>query len=397
MPPTTALSNTLLPTELLQTFRERAATYDSDNRFFSETLADLRERGYLRLFVPKELGGLGASMLDATRLQRQLAGADPAAALGVNMHLIVTSAARTALHRGLGAAERVLEEAANGELFAFGISEPGNDAMLFDSLTTATPDGQGGYELTGVKIFTSMAGAWSQLIVHGKIKGEDEALVFGTLRRTPQVVVLDDWDAHGMRATDSRTTKLKGASLQAQDVLAKVGVGPAQDPLRFGIFGAFELLLASVYLGIGERAVQVAREGATGRRSVTGGLLQADNPVTRWRVADAAIAMDAAALQLERLAGDLDATYTPGGGVGAVNHGPRWYLQFSGVKHRVTEAALSAVDSCLRASGGRHYYRGSELERLSRDVRASIYQPSDEESVHAAYAKGLFGETGSDH
>ena len=62
--------------------------------------------------------------------------------------------------------------------------------------------------------------------------------------------------------------------------------------------------------------------------------------------------------------------------------------------YRPTEAALAAVEQVLRASGGSQYSRRSELERLSRDVRAGMYHPSDEESVHASYAESLLGEIG---
>ena len=92
---------------------------------------------------------------------------------------------------------------------------------------------------------------------------------------------------------------------------------------------------------------------------------------------------------------DLDALGTGESGPGTSDHGPRWFLHFSGVKSRATEAAIAAVDQVLRASGGAQYFRRSELERLSRDVRAGLYHPSDEESVHASYAKALLGEIGS--
>lgn len=392
------LAELLLPDDLLHRFRERAATHDRDNTFFEHTLADLRARGYLKLLVPTDLGGLGGSLGDAALLQRRLAGADPAAALGVNMHLIVTGAAGMAVERGLGAARRVLELAAAGELFAFGISEAGNDLMLFDAVSTALPDGAGGYAVTGTKIFTSMAHAWTRLVVHAKVAGEDgdARLVFGILERTPEVEVVADWDAHGMRATDSCTTRLRGAPLRAENVLATTVVGPDQDPLRFGIFGCFEVLIASVYCGLGERAVAVATAGASARRSITKGITAADDPHVRWRLASAAIAMDGAALQVEKLAHDLDALVAHELVPGATDHGRRWYLQLSGLKSRVTEAAIHAVDECVRAGGGRHYYLGSELERLSRDVRAAIYQPSSEESVRSSYARAMLGEIGAD-
>lgn len=387
----------LLPDPLLHNIRERAATYDAENRFFTETLEELRASGYLSMLVPTEFGGAGLSLLEATRLQRRLAGADPAAALGVNMHLIITGAARVALARGLNAARGLLEEAAKGELFAFGISEPGNDLMLFDAFTTAEPAVNGGYELTGTKIFTSMAHAWTRLVVHAKAtgaNGEDDQLLFGVLRRVSGVETVNDWRAHGMRATDSCTTRLNGAPLPASSVLAVTPVGPTQDPLRFAIFGCFEVLLAAVYCGVGERAAELARQSALKRRSRTTGLLHADDPHTRWRVAEAALLMDGAALQLEKLAHDLDASAVTEAGPAATDHGQRWYLQFSGLKARVTRAAVSAVEEALLASGGQHYYLGSELERLSRDVRASIYQPSSEESVHASYARALLGDIG---
>lgn len=388
----------LLPDTLLETFRERAAVHDRENTFPEQDLAELRERGYLRLLVPSALGGLGGSLLEAGRIQRRLAGAAPATALAMNMHLVVTGAALHAHLLGVDSVRTILEDAAAERLFAFGISEAGNDAMLFDSGTRAVPDQDGGFRLTGTKIFTSLAPVWDRLVVHGRIAAateDDPRLVFGVLERDAQVETLDDWDTHGMRPSQSRTTRLHGAALPAQRVLTRTPVGPNPDPFVRGIFGAFELLIASVYTGIGERAVAVGVSTALTRRSTTTGLVHADDPDTRRRLAAAAIGLDGAVLQTEKVLADLDALGTGATGPGLTDHGPRWFLHFSGVKSRATEAALAAVDQVLRASGGAHYFRRSELERLSRDVRAGMYHPSDEESVHASYAKALLGEIGA--
>lgn len=395
-----------LPDALLETFRERAVAHDRENTFPEQDLADLRERGYLRLLVPTELGGLGASLLQASRIQRRLAQAAPATALSMNMHLVVTGAALHAHRLGAGAVRMILEDAAADRLFAFGISEAGNEAMLFDSSTRAVPDArsgsEGGHLLTGTKIFTSLAPVWDRLVVHARLEGgadevgDDPRLVFGVLERTEAVEVKDDWDTHGMRATQSRTTLLREAPLAAAKVLTTTPVGPNPDPFVMGIFGAFELLIASVYTGIAERAIQVGVQVATTRTSVTRGIVHADDPDIRWRLADAAIGIDGVILQLEKLLADLDALGSGETGPALTDHGPRWFLHFSGVKSRATEAAIAAVDQVLRASGGSHYFRRSELERLSRDVRAGLYHPSDEESVHASYAKALLGEVGAE-
>ncbi|MFP3548584.1 hypothetical protein SB748_34930, partial [Rhizobium sp. SIMBA_035] len=76
----------------------------------------------------------------------------------------------------------VLREAGQGEVFAFGISEAGNDSMLFDSGTIAEPLAGGGYSFTGRKIFTSLSRGWTRLGTFGKdASARDGAgeLVFG--------------------------------------------------------------------------------------------------------------------------------------------------------------------------------------------------------------------------
>ena len=134
---------TLLDDDLLARLRERAADYDRRNAFFTEDLDELRERGYLRALVPTELGGLGWDLADVVRAQMRLAGAAPATALGVNMHLVWTGVARVLHDRGDASLDFVLREAADGEVFAFGISEAGNDLMLFGSGTVADPQPDG--------------------------------------------------------------------------------------------------------------------------------------------------------------------------------------------------------------------------------------------------------------
>lgn len=378
-------AESLLPDDLLATFRERAARYDAENAFFHEDLVDLRERGYLRLLVPEEFGGLGAGLIEASRAQRRLAQAAPATALGINMHHVVVGAALTLYWRGDHRLDWVFEDVMAGEIFAFGISEAGNDSVLFDAAAIATPTLEGGYAVTGTKIFTSLSPVWTRLLVHA---GAGEQLVFGFLERSDGgVTVADDWDTLGMRASQSCTTQLDGAVIRPEHVAALTPIGPNPEPLVWGIFGAFELLLASVYLGVGQRAVGLAVEVASRRRSRAKGIAYARDPDIRWQLATAAIGLDGALLQAEKIAGDVDALARGA----APDHGTAWFLYFSNVKGRATESAKDAVELALRTSGGAQYFRGSELERLYRDVLAGLYHPSDNESLHSAYAKALLG------
>jgi alkylation response protein AidB-like acyl-CoA dehydrogenase len=377
--------DSLLSDELVERIRARAAGYDRDNEFPTADLRDLASAGYLGALVPTEFGGAGLSLLDATREQARLAGAAPATALAINMHLIWTGVAKALRDRGDDTLEYVLTEAAAGELFAFGISEPGNDLVLFDSTTDAVRQPDGGYAFTGTKIFTSLSPAWTRLGVFGLDSSDAEhpQLVHAFLdREGPGVTTLDDWDTVGMRASQSNTTILEGAVAAADRVFGFREPGPSADPLVFAIFANFEILVASVYTGIAERALQLAVENASRRRSRRTGLAASQNPDTRWKIADAAISHDGLVPQLEALAADVD---------DLVDHGNQWFRKLTGLKLRAADNARFVVDQAVRVSGGSSYFSSNELGRLYRDVLAGGFHPSNEDSVHQTVATALLG------
>lgn len=377
-----------LPDSLLERFRSRAPVHDQANTFPDDDLADLREAGYLSILVPSDLGGAGLGLAEASALQQRLAGAAPATALAVNMHLVWTGVAKVLADRGDDALRFVQEGAVAGEVFAFGISEAGNDLVLFGSGTDAAPTGDGGYRFTGTKIFTSLAPVWTQLGLHGLDTSSPDApkMVYAFVPRSEEaqgrVVTRDDWDTVGMRATQSRTTELHGAIASADRVARRIDPGPNPDPLVFGIFSVFEILLASVYTGIARRALDLAVDVAGRRTSKRTGKTYSQDPDIRWRVAEMALAYDALPPQLHSLAHDVDAL---------ADHGPRWFSLLAGLKHRAVVAAKSIVDDAILVAGGSSYFAGSELGRLYRDVLAGLFHPSDPESAHSTVATAWLG------
>ncbi|GAB3616442.1 acyl-CoA dehydrogenase family protein [Okibacterium endophyticum] len=373
-----------LSEELLERIRSRAADYDRRNAFFDDDLEEVSAAGYLRAFVPADRGGLGMSLRDVANQQQRLAGAAPATALAVNMHLVWTGVAKVLLDRGDTSLHFVLDGAAAGQLYAFGISEAGNDLVLFGSDTAAVPDEHGGYRFFGTKIFTSLSPAWTSLGTMGLDTTSADApkVVYGFVGRDEHTTSKDDWDAVGMRASQSRSTVLDGSYAPADRVVRRLAPGPNPDPFIFGIFACFEILLASVYTGIGARAVDLAVESARSRTSKRTGQTLANDPDIRWRVADAVIAHEAIGPQIDTLANDVD---------NLVDHGSLWFPRLSSLKHRATETARIVVDQAIRVSGGSSYFSSSELGRLYRDVLAGIFHPSDAESVHSAVARAWLG------
>ena len=373
-----------LPDDLLERIRERAPIHDRQNSFPQQDLDELREAGYLRILVPTDRGGAGLGLAEAATLQQRLATASPATALAINMHLVWTGVAKVFGDRGVPGLEFVQDGAAAGEVYAFGISEPGNDLVLFGSDTDAAPQPDGGYAFTGTKIFTSLAPVWTKLGLHGLDTTSADApkLVFAFVERTDAVTTGDDWDTLGMRATQSRTTRLDRAVAPPEHVVRRIAPGPTPDPIVFGIFSAFEILLASVYTGIARRALDVAIATVQQRRSKKTGTTYSQDPDIRWRIADMGLAYDALPPQIAALARDVDEL---------VDHGDRWFTLLSGVKHRAVTMAKRVVDDAVLTAGGGAYFASNELSRLYRDVLAGMFHPSDPESAHATAASAWLG------
>ena len=152
-------------------FAARAHRYDSEASFPFENYADLREAGLLALTIPKRHGGLGADYATYTLVSAELGRWCGATALTFNMHAcsmlwssqiaddLPMPAEDRALHeRRRGRIyERVVED---GAIFAQPFSEPDSAAAAGQApFGTTARKVEGGWRVSGVKHFASLAGA----------------------------------------------------------------------------------------------------------------------------------------------------------------------------------------------------------------------------------------------
>jgi alkylation response protein AidB-like acyl-CoA dehydrogenase len=379
-----ALAEQYLPDALQERFRERAAVYDRENRFFDEDLADLNDAGYLRLFVPEDLGGGGLNLNEVSKLQQRLATAAPATALAINMHLMCTGVVHAMRERGDHSLDWVLEEAAAGEIFAFGISEPSNDWVLQGSKSTAVPQDDGGYLISGVKIFTSLSPVWTRLIVHGTDASDDTQLIYGFLERDAEgITVSDDWDVMGMRASQSRATILKEVRMRPERVARRIPAGRVPDLLTFAITSNFQLLIGSVYVGVAQRALQLAVAGLKARKSAKAGTTYAEVPETRIRLADAHMEYMAVPAQLEAYCRDFD---------DLADHGAGWPLRLVSARLNASTSARRMAEVALMCTSGSGFGNQHELSRLFRDATAGLFHPPSADAARPMYAAALLDD-----
>ena len=106
----------------------------------------------------------------------------------------------------------MLKAAAQGEVFAAGHAEGGNDLPLLLS-TTKAEKVDGGYRFTGRKSFGSLTPVWTYLGLHGMDTIDPAApkIVHAFMPRDSSGYTIENvWDTLGMRATQSQDTILNG-------------------------------------------------------------------------------------------------------------------------------------------------------------------------------------------
>lgn len=240
----------VLTDEILEGIRQRAAGYDERNEFPYQDIEVLQQAGYFSALTDVSDGGLGWNFAALVDAQKKLAAYSPATALAVNMHQVWSAVASIFSTHGNRDLEFILKDAAASEIYAFGISEAGNDAVLFDSGTVAEEQADGSVRFTGTKIFTTLSPVWTKLGVFGK-SPEGDQLIFGVLDRTEGNTTADasSWDMLGMRATHSFVTHLNGAVIPSERIIRRIPTGPNQDLLTFSIFASFLTLTSAVYAG----------------------------------------------------------------------------------------------------------------------------------------------------
>ena len=385
--------------ELSQELAARAAEHDRDGTYPFEAIDALKTAGYFAAPVPAELGGLGVSSAhDLVVASSRLARGDASVAIGVNMHLVAVhnmerrrqiAVASGAERRARGFASSLKQIAHDGIVLAAAISERGQDLTRPGTVATRT---ESGWRIDGRKTFCTMSPAATNLYVAVTYADGDgdERYAYAMVRiDAPGVVVHDDWDALGMRASGSNSISLEGVELPESDVRGGFRAG---DPLPYIERNlAAGLFHAAAALGIAESADAIARRGIAGR--INGDARR------RMQVADNAVDLAASRGVLSRAAGLIDEhrAANPASDGSAEQLGAL-FAEAQAAKAFVNEAAARTVERALALSGGAGYVNGSPLARAYRDVKAgSFMHPLGANRAYDYLADVALGEEASLH
>lgn len=380
---TATMSRTILTDEMIETFGQRAPVYDRENRFFSEDFEDLRAAGYLKMPIPSELGGLGMSLEEVALEQRRLAYRAPATALATNMHLYWMGIARDLWVSGDKSLEWLLREGVEGEVFAAGHAEIGND--LPGLLSTSSAERvDGGWKINGRKMFGSLGPSWTRIGIHAMDTSNPAGpqIVHAFVpRSTPGVSTIETWDTLGMRATRSDDTLFQDVFVPDQYVGRILPAGAA-DQFILSLFAWALVNMANIYYGIALRARDLAVAGARKKTSLAVTRSMAYHPEFQHDAAEMTIEIEGMGPHIDRVAADWS---------NGVDHGHEWPSKLVAAKYHMVESAKRVVDLAMGLSGGAGMFKTNELERLYRDVRCGGFHPANSHLTHEIVGKTTLG------
>lgn len=338
--------------------------------------------------MPAHLGGWGLDLAEMAASQRRLARYAPATALALTMHSYWIGIAQEFERFGDTSLRWMIDAALAGEVIAAGHAERGNDIPVLLS-TCVAERVDGGYRFTGRKQFGSNGPAWRWLgahAMHAEAPGGPCIVHAFIDRDSPGVTVVETWDTLGMRPTQSHDTVLDGVFVPDDRIAAVVPAGD-DSSLFVGAMDIWSLaLIAAVYVGIADRALELAAAGAKRKTSVAierGSY--AYNPMVQHQVAEMYLELESASATLERFVDDW---------VAGVDHGEKWVSKVVAAKWIAVESAKRVVDLALDVSGGAGMFAGNELERLYRDVRCGGFHPANDALSHELIGKSVLGILG---
>lgn len=348
---------------------ETLRALDREERFPEALVRSLfgEDLGLHLLFLPEEVGGLGAGARDICAVSEAMAALD----LGVATSVLATALGTDPIRVGGTPEQRrrwLTAIAEGGLLVAYGVTEPGAGSNVAAIKTRAEPlrdseDGPvRGYRLNGRKCFITNGSTADLYTVLARAPGGPSFFVVP--RATPGLEPGRKEEKHGIRASDTAEVILEDVEVPADQLLGgEEGLGMAQ---AAKVFGYTRLMVAAFGLGAGvdamRRAIAYARERVQFETA-----LVAKQGLTHKLILPHVAALQAARAYIQEVALRLDA------GVEDLD------VDASIAKLFACEAGNHAADAAVQVHGGYGFIAEYHVEKIRRDVRiTTIYEGTSE-------------------
>jgi butyryl-CoA dehydrogenase len=348
-----------------------AAAIDESGEFPRALVRDAAAAGLMGVTVDREWGGAGQDYVAYALAVEALAQASAVVAViaSVNNSLVAEPIARF----GSDAQRQTwLRKLAGGDAIgAFALSEEHAGSDAANQQTVAHLDDRG-YAINGKKVWVANAAAADLVIVFATtqagLRGRGIS-AFLVPMDSAGITRVDADDSLGVRGLGCMDLEFRDVRVDADSLLGKPGEG-----FRIALWAieGGRVAIAAQALGVGTAALRAAVEHARTRTAF--GQPIGNFQAIQWMIADMATELDAARM-LTMKAADLVGRGDSDGGIRGRSATPHAAM----AKLYASEAAHRAADKAMQILASRGYRRGSLVERLFRDVRATeIYQGTSE-------------------
>ena len=348
--------------------KERILEYDRKEIFPEEVIREMLgpEIGLQLLFIPEAYGGMGGGARDCCVVTREMCKI----CLGIGTAFFAIQLGSDPLLVGATEAqkEKWLGAIAEGNtLVAYAVTEPNAGSNLAALTTKAEPvlDADGeltGYRINGNKQFIS-TGGYADFIT--LLANTPEGPSFFVVEKgTPGFVQAKGEEKHGIRASNTSPLSFDDVFVPKENLIGEI---PGQGMKQANrVFGYTRLMVASMALGAGEAALEIAVPYAK-ERVQFGSTLSEKQGYTHKLIVPNAVRLAAAEAYIEEAAKRLD--------------GGEQDLQVEGsiAKLMATESANKTAEDAIQALGGYGYICEYEVEKIKRDVKITcIYEGTSE-------------------
>jgi alkylation response protein AidB-like acyl-CoA dehydrogenase len=358
---------------VLDGIARRAAAHDLDGSFPFEAFPELWSLGLLNLTIPAEIGGAGLGLAASTAAVTAVGAADPSVALIVAQHLTTHNNLRIGAWPA-DVVRMVQQSSVEGVALINSLRvEPDLGSPARGGLPATVAErlpGAAGWRLTGHKIYSTGIPLLRWMLVWART--DDDNPLVGTFlvdSTTSTHRVERTWDPLGMRATRSDDVFFEGVLLPqyaAVDLAPAATAGAGINPV-FGIWNT--VLMAAVYHGIARSARDWLGQYLNERTPSNLGAPLASLPRFHEAFGRIEVSLANADRLLRSMADDVDA----GGDPSALA------VESMGIKHHVTNAAITAVMDAVGLVGNPGMSRARPLERHLRNVlHGPIHTPQDD-------------------
>jgi alkylation response protein AidB-like acyl-CoA dehydrogenase len=350
-------------------FARRAAAHDRDASFPFENFQQLFDAGLLALTVPRERGGLGAGMLESTRVLNHVARGCASTALVLAMHYIQHHSMARGRRWPKHLAELLAREAISGPALINVLRvepELGSPSRGGTMATVARRTNQG-WRLSGHKIYSTGLPMLKWYVVWARTDEAEPRLgTFLVPAGLSGTKIVETWDHAGLRASGSHDVIFDDVllPLDYEVDLRTPGAWREGDPMALIVHGTF---VAAIYDGVARAARDWIVEFLQNRKPANLGAPLATLPRAQEILGGIEVKLTANNRLLESFAADYD------------NGLDVSMADAQALKMTLTNNAVAAVEEALSLTGNHGLSRTNPLERHLRDALCGrVHTPQDD-------------------